>query len=386
MDEADLLGDRIAVMGSGTLLCCGSSLFLKSHYGIGYNLTLTAGNSLKLACEPVTAAVLRHVNGAQILSQSSGEMSFQLPMDAVSNFGKMFEDLDAHLGDYCIGGYGVSITTLEEVFIRIAQGEAEKKNELEAAEAALIEAVTDATTTSSVELGGIQDGIELQEMPNPEAEKEEDKDGLRISSGVPQAEILPVDWVGSMSSPWMQFYVMLLKRALVASREPQKFLLELGLPVIVVTLVLLMLSLTFTPAGPSMLLSPVQLYSAPTTAPLSRESYSMRSGLEEDGLHLINRSQETQYQMSEWLLETYFQHGDMSRWGAYAFNTTANYTNTEASGTSSSERLYNVSGGASFLVPPSAACPGSLLTGSTPPASPVAPSLPLDIALQFANL
>jgi len=35
MDEADLLGDRIAVMGSGALLCCGSSLYLKSHYGIG---------------------------------------------------------------------------------------------------------------------------------------------------------------------------------------------------------------------------------------------------------------------------------------------------------------------------------------------------------------
>lgn len=29
MDEADLLGDRIAIMGDGKLRCCGSSLFLK---------------------------------------------------------------------------------------------------------------------------------------------------------------------------------------------------------------------------------------------------------------------------------------------------------------------------------------------------------------------
>ena len=34
MDEADLLGDRIAIMANGTLQCCGSSLFLKHKYGL----------------------------------------------------------------------------------------------------------------------------------------------------------------------------------------------------------------------------------------------------------------------------------------------------------------------------------------------------------------
>ena len=33
MDEADLLGDRIAIMASGVVQCCGSSLFLKNKYG-----------------------------------------------------------------------------------------------------------------------------------------------------------------------------------------------------------------------------------------------------------------------------------------------------------------------------------------------------------------
>jgi len=40
MDEADFLGDRIAIMADGQLRCCGSSLFLKSRYGVGYHLTL----------------------------------------------------------------------------------------------------------------------------------------------------------------------------------------------------------------------------------------------------------------------------------------------------------------------------------------------------------
>lgn len=35
MDEADLLGDRVAIMADGALRCCGSSIFLKNHYGVG---------------------------------------------------------------------------------------------------------------------------------------------------------------------------------------------------------------------------------------------------------------------------------------------------------------------------------------------------------------
>ena len=37
MEEADLLGDRIAIMSRGTIRCCGSSLFLKKKYGKNFN-------------------------------------------------------------------------------------------------------------------------------------------------------------------------------------------------------------------------------------------------------------------------------------------------------------------------------------------------------------
>ena len=40
MDEADLLGDRIAIISRGKLRCCGTSLFLKTNLGSGYYLTL----------------------------------------------------------------------------------------------------------------------------------------------------------------------------------------------------------------------------------------------------------------------------------------------------------------------------------------------------------
>ncbi len=33
MEEADVLGDRIAIMAGGQIKCCGSPMFLKKYYG-----------------------------------------------------------------------------------------------------------------------------------------------------------------------------------------------------------------------------------------------------------------------------------------------------------------------------------------------------------------
>ena len=46
MDEADILGDRIGIMANGRLTCLGSSMFLKSKFGVGYNLTVVKSSTL----------------------------------------------------------------------------------------------------------------------------------------------------------------------------------------------------------------------------------------------------------------------------------------------------------------------------------------------------
>jgi ATP-binding cassette subfamily A (ABC1) protein 3 len=33
MEEADILGDRIAMMAEGQIKCCGTPLYLKKYYG-----------------------------------------------------------------------------------------------------------------------------------------------------------------------------------------------------------------------------------------------------------------------------------------------------------------------------------------------------------------
>lgn len=51
MDEADILGDRIAIISHGKLRCCGSSLFLKKSFGSGYYLTLVRDNVEKMTSQ-----------------------------------------------------------------------------------------------------------------------------------------------------------------------------------------------------------------------------------------------------------------------------------------------------------------------------------------------
>ena len=51
MDEADILGDRIAIISHGRMCCCGSSLFLKKCFGSGYYLTLVRSTEDKMAAQ-----------------------------------------------------------------------------------------------------------------------------------------------------------------------------------------------------------------------------------------------------------------------------------------------------------------------------------------------
>lgn len=58
MDEADLLGDRIAIISQGKLCCCGSPLFLKAHLGTGYYLTIVKKEPQSLTPSSTSAANL----------------------------------------------------------------------------------------------------------------------------------------------------------------------------------------------------------------------------------------------------------------------------------------------------------------------------------------
>uniref|UniRef100_A0A8C5SVS2 P-type phospholipid transporter n=1 Tax=Laticauda laticaudata TaxID=8630 RepID=A0A8C5SVS2_LATLA len=136
MDEADILGDRIAIISNGKLCCVGSSLFLKNQLGTGYYLTLVkkdVDSSLSscrnsstanlmthcvlLDVSAISNLIMKHVSEAKLVEDIGHELSYVLPYEAAREgaFVELFHEIDDRLSDLGISSYGISETTLEEV-------------------------------------------------------------------------------------------------------------------------------------------------------------------------------------------------------------------------------------------------------------------------------
>uniref|UniRef100_A0A673MTG4 Cholesterol transporter ABCA5 n=1 Tax=Sinocyclocheilus rhinocerous TaxID=307959 RepID=A0A673MTG4_9TELE len=121
MDEADILADRKAVISQGQLKCVGSSLYLKTKCGVGYHLRMSVTEGCEV--ENITSLVKQHVPKAQLSRQQEAELTFTLPFESMDTFPGLFAELDCR-PDLGIINYGVSMTTLEDVFLRL-EAEAE---------------------------------------------------------------------------------------------------------------------------------------------------------------------------------------------------------------------------------------------------------------------
>ena len=115
MDEADVLGDRIGIMAAGKILCLGSSLFLKNRFGSGYKITMV--KKLKTKNEKVGPFLNSIFGNVELLSEVSSEICFKISQDQAYLFEQFFQEFDQKLDELDIVSYGISMTTLEEVFI-----------------------------------------------------------------------------------------------------------------------------------------------------------------------------------------------------------------------------------------------------------------------------
>ncbi|XP_058536329.1 ATP-binding cassette sub-family A member 17-like isoform X1 [Ochotona princeps] len=117
MDEADLLGDRIAIMAKGELQCCGSPLFLKQKYGSGYYITLL--KTPQCNTEALSHLIYHHIPNAVLESSAGEEIIFILPKESMHRFESLFNSLELQQTELGIASFGASVTTMEEVFIRV---------------------------------------------------------------------------------------------------------------------------------------------------------------------------------------------------------------------------------------------------------------------------
>ncbi|KAG3259460.1 ATP-binding cassette sub-family A member 3-like [Ictidomys tridecemlineatus] len=127
MDEADILGDRIAIMVLGTLQCCGSSVFLKKLYGVGYHIIMVKSPNCNV--EKISEMIKRHVPTASMETNIAAELSFILPKEYTHSFEDLFLEIEQRKTELGIAGFGISMTTLEEVFFKVSNQANYKVNE-----------------------------------------------------------------------------------------------------------------------------------------------------------------------------------------------------------------------------------------------------------------
>lgn len=138
MDEADLLCDRVAIMSAGSLACVGSPVFLKSKFGTGYTLTLAkdidgdlrnnnGDNSesyltglQKQYSKKALHFVRKIVTEAKLISDVGTEVTISLPLDKTHLFAELLQKIDDELQALGFTSYGITCTTLEEVFLKVA--------------------------------------------------------------------------------------------------------------------------------------------------------------------------------------------------------------------------------------------------------------------------
>ena len=107
----------------------GSSLFLRRAFGVGYRLTLektTDYHSNTQTCRDsvhdehgdhrLKSLVVASAGDAELVSTAGKELSFHLPTHAASSFSIMLDRLEKEVKHGSISSFGLSMTTLEEVF------------------------------------------------------------------------------------------------------------------------------------------------------------------------------------------------------------------------------------------------------------------------------
>ena len=123
MEEADVLGDRIAIMVDGVVKCCGSPMFLKSNLGAGFTLTITKDANTESA--GILDLVKKHVAESELKNETSLEIIIELDIHGSEKLPALAEALDYSRQNLGFSSFGFSKTTIEDVFLEVGE-EADK--------------------------------------------------------------------------------------------------------------------------------------------------------------------------------------------------------------------------------------------------------------------
>ncbi|KAI9174773.1 hypothetical protein LWI28_022515 [Acer negundo] len=168
MEEADILGDRIAIMAKGRVRCIGTSIRLKSKFGAGFiaNVSFTASNYNPEAVKHF----FKHNLAVVPKEETKSHIRYVIPHDREGFLTNFFAELQDRQGEFGIADIQLSLTTLEEVFLNIV-----KKAELETAvsEGRMVTLTLDSGESLEIPLAAKYVGI-------PGTESAENPEGMMV--------------------------------------------------------------------------------------------------------------------------------------------------------------------------------------------------------------
>lgn len=277
MDEADVLGDRIAIISNGKLIAHGTAYFLKQKFGRGYYLTIAKkepidqlidsesddSNSRRGSVSSDSGArslsslsdetsehnsevesehclttkqdiqlyqfVKKRFRNAILIENIGSEMTFSVSnqLEFTKNYEKYFNQIESNMPNLGIGSMGISDTTLEEIFIKLANEP--RSNSFKKEEFKLFNLIN----LSSFKQKNLPSWL----TPKKESKKLDKKELDQYSKYTK----LRVD--GRLSLILIQFYALFVKRCQRVRRNVKGFFAEIVLPVVFVCLALLVATL-----------------------------------------------------------------------------------------------------------------------------------------------
>ncbi|GJD08798.1 ABC transporter A family member 2 [Galdieria sulphuraria] len=123
MEEADVLGDRIGIMSKGRLRCLGTPLHLKNKFGTGYRLVILCKEE-----NVVRKFVTRNIPETEETEMTKTPsnlivLTFVLPRGISQKLAEFFSSLERQKDALEISDYSISMSSLEEVFLKVASQE-----------------------------------------------------------------------------------------------------------------------------------------------------------------------------------------------------------------------------------------------------------------------
>lgn len=117
-DEADLLGDRIAILSNGRMECCGSPQFLKKHYG--YNLICEKAHAHCNVKQIET--ILNNQYGTVMMKKNTGtELTYMLADEASESLVTCNDTLEYNLKGLGLKSFELSAITMDEVLMTVGK-------------------------------------------------------------------------------------------------------------------------------------------------------------------------------------------------------------------------------------------------------------------------